>query len=87
MAFSAFATPFKAWSVVISNLMPSLASLRSHLSHFLNVTSASEIVLFEKTTFLVILSVTDPDAISQHWDERRFERISNIVKAFRLAST
>lgn len=67
--------------------MPSLASLRSHLTHFLSVTSASEIVLFERTTFLVIASVTAPEFDGEgttEWDKRRYERISTMVKAFKL---
>jgi Ras-related GTP-binding protein A/B len=74
--------------------MPSLASLQTHLAHFLAVTSAAEVVLFERTTFLVISSVTadsvtyesgaSTPSVSQEWDERRFERISTMVKAFKL---
>ena len=83
--------------------MPSLSSLRTHLSQFLEVTSAAEVVLFERTTFLVISSVTAPQAGSSakiedvkkgeeskevegadEWDKRRFERISTMVKAFKL---
>lgn len=85
--------------------MPSLASLQNHLSHFLQVTSATEVVLFEKTTFLVISSVTatgeqssiaasaagtkapesgKEEAVDSDWDTRRFERISTMVKAFKL---
>ena len=84
--------------------MPSLSSLRSHLSQFLEVTSAAEVVLFERTTFLVISSVTAPKPGStgkiedakkgpeeqkevegdDEWDKRRFERISTMVKAFKL---
>ncbi|GAA5837689.1 hypothetical protein JCM9279_006835 [Rhodotorula babjevae] len=78
-------TLYKAWSIVISHLMPSLSSLRSHLTSFLSLSSASEIVLFERTTFLVISSVTnEDDAKDTEWDERRFERISTMVKAFKL---
>ncbi|TNY19208.1 Gtr1/RagA G protein conserved region-domain-containing protein [Rhodotorula diobovata] len=78
-------TLYKAWSIVISHLMPSLSSLRAHLNSFLVLSSASEIVLFERTTFLVISSVTnDKDAPDAEWDERRFERISTMVKAFKL---
>lgn len=75
----------QAWSIVISHLMPSLASLRTHLNSFLSLSSASEIVLFERTTFLVISSVTNEDeSHDTEWDERRFERISTMVKAFKL---
>lgn len=93
------ATIQQAWSIVVAHLMPSLSSLRAHLSHFLTLTSASEVVLFERTTFLVISSVTAPkkqvgegeegegEEEEQEWDERRFERISTMVKAFKLACT
>lgn len=85
-------TLHQAWSIVISHLMPSLASLRTHLSSFLALSSASEIVLFERTTFLVISSVTagvdgqgeEGAVLDAEWDERRFERISTMVKAFKL---
>ncbi|GAA5978181.1 hypothetical protein JCM10908_004260 [Rhodotorula pacifica] len=99
-------TLYKAWSVVMANLMPSLSSLRTHLNHFLDLSGASEIVLFERTTFLVISSVTrtpqkriagesegngsqeqddgEEEDESKEWDERRFERISTMVKAFKL---
>ncbi|BGP45788.1 GTP-binding protein gtr1 [Rhodotorula kratochvilovae] len=78
-------TLYKAWSIVISHLMPSLSSLRSHLTSFLALSAASEIVLFERTTFLVISSVTNEQhAQDTDWDERRFERISTMVKAFKL---
>ncbi|GAA5976928.1 hypothetical protein JCM11641_002200 [Rhodosporidiobolus odoratus] len=93
-------TLYKAWSIIVSHLMPSLASLRSYLQSFLTISSASEVVLFEKTTFLVISSVTagktstanghsdnDDDEENDEtalWDERRFERISTMVKAFKL---
>jgi Ras-related GTP-binding protein A/B len=69
----------------MSHLMPSLSSLRTHLSHFLSLSSASEVVLFERTTFLVISSVTNEQEVHDtEWDERRFERISTMVKAFKL---
>ncbi|BGP29810.1 GTP-binding protein gtr1 [Rhodotorula toruloides] len=78
-------TLYKAWSIVMSHLMPSLSSLRTHLSHFLSLSSASEVVLFERTTFLLISSVTNEQEVHDtEWDERRFERISTMVKAFKL---
>ncbi|KDE03738.1 hypothetical protein, variant [Microbotryum lychnidis-dioicae p1A1 Lamole] len=87
-------TLYKAWSVVIGHLMPSLSSLKSHLSHFLELVSAREVVLFERTTFLVISHVTldhsvgdspGDDDESTMWDRRRFERISTMVKSFKMA--
>ncbi|KAM0792085.1 hypothetical protein ACM66B_004789 [Microbotryomycetes sp. NB124-2] len=81
-------TLYKAWSVIMAHLMPSLSSLRFNLNNFLDLTSASEVVLFERTTFLVISSVTASHVSStdedEEWDKRRFERISTMVKAFKL---
>lgn len=81
----------------MANLMPSLSSLRVHLNQFLDLSGASEIVLFERTTFLVISSVTrdghprredggggEVAEGAKEWDDRRFERISTMVKAFKL---
>ncbi|KAK4052964.1 GTP-binding protein gtr1 [Microbotryomycetes sp. JL221] len=80
-------TLYKAWSVIMAHLMPSLSSLKTNLNHFLDLTSASEVVLFERTTFLVISSVTASHVTheeDEEWDKRRFERISTMVKAFKL---
>lgn len=107
----------------MAHLMPSLSSLRSHLSQFLTITQAKEIVLFERNTFLVISSVTASSSSSaitssglkeiednsggkdkenvemeggekegegegeEEWDKRRFERVSTMVKAFKLGCT
>ena len=42
---------------------------------------ADEVVLFERATFLVIAHATEV----QHEDQHRFEKISNIVKQFKLS--
>jgi len=43
--------------------------------------NANEVVLFEKSTFLVIAHY---DA-AKHVDVHRFEKISNIIKQFKLS--
>jgi len=43
-----------AWSRVVHTLIPNVAILEKHLSQFARMCSAVEVVLFEKTTFLVI---------------------------------
>ncbi|KAE8209147.1 hypothetical protein CF319_g333 [Tilletia indica] len=43
-----------AWSRVLHTLIPNVAILEKHLSQFARICSAVEVVLFEKTTFLVI---------------------------------
>jgi Ras-related GTP-binding protein A/B len=71
--------------------MPSLSLLRHHLSTYLSLTSSLELVLFERTTFLVISSVTkkredmndEERRLVSGWEERRFERVSTMVKGFK----
>ncbi|GAA5996873.1 hypothetical protein JCM5350_005909 [Sporobolomyces pararoseus] len=84
-------TLYRAWSIVVSHLMPSLSLLRHHLSTYLSLTSSLELVLFERTTFLVISSVTkkledmneEEKRLVSGWEERRFERVSTMVKGFK----
>jgi len=71
--------------------MPSLSLLRHHLENYLSLTSSLELVLFERTTFLVISSVTkkqldmseEERKLVSGWEERRFERVSTMVKGFK----
>merc|ERR1711939_208283 len=74
---------YRAWSIVTSHLLPSLRVLEEHLGNFMRATSAREVVLFERNTLLVIASSSDSDTDTE-WDKRRFERISTMVKAFKL---
>ncbi|GAA6012188.1 hypothetical protein JCM11491_001780 [Sporobolomyces phaffii] len=84
-------TLYRAWSIVVSHLMPSLDVLRHHLETYLALTQSLELVLFERTTFLVISSVTkdrrdmndDERRLVTAWEERRFERVSTMVKGFK----
>ena len=47
---------------------------------------ADEVVLFERATFLVICHTsTQEQQQQQHADAHRFEKISNIVKQFKLS--
>ncbi|KAF6038479.1 RRAGA [Bugula neritina] len=48
---------------------------------FAEILEADEVLLFEKATFLVISSST----IKTHKDSHRFEKISNIIKQFKLS--
>jgi len=56
-------------------------ALETRLDKFCNLCSADEVVLFEKATFLVISHATH----KQHGDVHRFEKISNIIKQFKLS--
>merc|ERR1712039_897303 len=51
------------------------------LQHICHVCEADEVVLFEKNTFLLISHSSRKDMQDSH----RFEKISNIVKQFKLS--
>jgi len=83
-------TLYKAWSSIVYSLIPNAAELESRLDKFCALTEADEVVLFEKATFLVI-SHSDSyqyrprDQMWCHQDPHRFEKISNIIKQFKLS--
>lgn len=74
-------TLYKAWSSIVYSLIPNVQLLESHLGKFCQICEADEVVLFERATFLVISHATNKD----HKDVHRFEKISNIVKQFKLS--
>lgn len=74
-------TLFQAWSNIVHVLIPNSKSLEKQLAQFSLFTGADETVLFERHTFLVI-SHTD---VKGHVDSHRFEKISNIIKQFKLS--
>ena len=47
-------TLYKAWSEIVTNLIPNIRLLESHLNKFCRICDADEVVLFERATFLVI---------------------------------
>jgi len=47
-------TLYKAWSEIVTNLIPNIGLLESHLNKFCRICDADEVVLFERATFLVI---------------------------------
>ncbi|GFO08769.1 ras-related GTP-binding protein a [Plakobranchus ocellatus] len=74
-------TLYKAWSSIVYQLIPNVSQLEENLSNFATILDADEVLLFEKATFLVI-SYTER---IQHRDVHRFEKISNIIKQFKLS--
>lgn len=74
-------TLYRAWSHIVYSLVPNTALLESHLNEYCTTCGADEIVLFESTTFLVIAHAT----CTPHSDAHRFEKISNIIKQFKLS--
>ena len=77
-------TLYKAWSEIVTNLIPNIQLLKTHLDDFCRISDADEVVLFERATFLVIAH-TSQNAAQHNFDTHRFEKISNIVKQFKLS--
>eukprot|EP00834_Sanchytrium_tribonematis_P006740 NODE_527_length_6442_cov_0.831941.p3 type:complete len:300 gc:universal NODE_527_length_6442_cov_0.831941:1159-260(-) len=71
---------YHAWSNIVISLIPNIHQLETHLESFYNLLKAHEIIVFEKTTFLVITHL--PNKARNH---HRFEKMSNIVKQFKLS--
>lgn len=71
----------QAWSNIVHLLIPNITQLESSLSNFTSILDADEVLLFERATFLVIAH----SVRRQHTDIHRFEKISNIVKQFKLS--
>ncbi|KAF8637346.1 hypothetical protein AX17_002846 [Amanita inopinata Kibby_2008] len=95
---------YKAWSHIVHTLIPDAAILHKHLSIFAKACNATEVILFERTTFLVIATssspsphtvgtvppATDPkfggihqNINSHRLDPTRYERTSELIKAFK----
>jgi len=74
-------TLYKAWSSIVYALVPNVDKLETQLNKFCLLSQADEVVLFEKATFLVISHATH----KTHADVHRFEKISNIIKQFKLS--
>jgi len=74
-------TLYKAWSQIVHELIPNAVQLEKSLNEFAKVIEADEILLFEKITFLVVSHCL----AKPHNDLQRFEKISNIIKQFKLS--
>jgi len=74
-------TLYKAWSEIVQSLIPNLSNVQANLQKFCEICDCDEIVLFEKTTFLIIAHHES----KKHKDKLRFERMSNIMKQFKLS--
>ena len=73
-------TLYKAWSQIVYSLIPNIQILEDRLQKFCDICEADEVVIFEIATFLVISHAST----RKHHDAHRFEKISNIIKQFKL---
>lgn len=74
-------TLYRAWSAIVHALVPNTAELAANLEEFRRILDADEVVLFERQTFLVVSHATN----KEHRDVHRHEKISNIIKQFKLS--
>jgi Ras-related GTP-binding protein A/B len=74
-------TLYKAWSAIVYHLVPNVTAMEQKLNQFADIIEADEILLFEKATFLVVAQVSKKEFTDHH----RFEKVSNIIKQFKLS--
>ena len=67
--------------MMVHSLIPNRETLASQLEKLCRVCHADEVVLFERATFLVISNAV----LRPHSDVHRFEKVSNIIKQFKLS--
>ncbi|KAJ2353689.1 GTP-binding protein gtr1 [Coemansia erecta] len=75
-------TLYRAWSQIVYTLVPNMAVIKQHLFNFCRLTDATEVVLFERATFLVVccssFGGTDEDAINE-----KYMSVSQVIKTYR----
>lgn len=74
-------TLYKAWSSIVYKLIPNVKELEQSLKLFAELMDSDEVLLFERATFLVISHCQR----NLHRDIHRFEKVSNIIKHFKLS--
>jgi Ras-related GTP-binding protein A/B len=76
----------------VNTLIPNARNLSKHLRIFAEACNATEVILFERTTFLVIATSSHADSsdafpsdpVALHaLDPKRYERTSELIKAFK----
>lgn len=74
-------TLYRAWSSIVYKLIPNVKELEQSLKLFAELMDGDEVLLFERATFLVISHCQR----NLHRDIHRFEKVSNIIKQFKLS--
>ena len=72
---------YKAWTEIVSSLVIDMDLLKSSLNKLAEACNAEEVILFEKSTFLL----TCHHSNKENLDDQRFEKISHIIKKFKLS--
>lgn len=77
---------YKAWAEIIHDLVPNLDKIEKHLGNLGKLIMAEEIVLFERSSFLVVSSWFSGIG-GQNPTTDRYERLSNIIKNFKQSTS
>jgi Ras-related GTP-binding protein A/B len=67
----------------VHSIIPNAAVLSRHLTTFARACSATEAILFERTTFLVIATSSPPGPVNDDLSPTRYERTSELIKALK----
>ncbi|KAJ3104544.1 Interleukin-4 receptor subunit alpha [Physocladia obscura] len=78
-------TLYQAWSAIVYSIIPNVKVLETHLERFCHICGAEEVILFERSTFLVISHTTPGNFNQLIPDNNRFEKVSNMIKQFKLS--
>jgi Gtr1/RagA G protein conserved region. len=73
---------YKAWASIIHDLVPNLSVIETQLASLGMAIDADEILLFERTSFLVVSKWTSREGERNPYGDR-FERMSNILKSWK----
>ena len=73
---------YKAWASIIHDLVPNLGVIETQLASLGVAIDADEILLFERTSFLVVSRWTSREGERNPYSDR-FERMSNILKSWK----
>ncbi|KAK3370566.1 Gtr1/RagA G protein conserved region-domain-containing protein [Podospora didyma] len=73
---------YKAWASIIHDLVPNLSVIETQLASLGVAIDADEILLFERTSFLVVSKWSGPEGERNPYGDR-FERMSNILKSWK----
>ena len=73
---------YGAWGCIVNALIPDLDVIEGYLRGVARETRAEEVVLFERATFLTVMSVVGKVGERNPYEDRQ-ERLSNVIKTFK----
>jgi Ras-related GTP-binding protein A/B len=74
-------TLYQAWSQIVQLMIPRMPYIQKILKEVCEACDCDEVVLFEKSTYLIITHLS----LKGVKDMLRYERVSNVVKQFKLS--